>query len=201
MIKEKQYIYWGIFFILIQILAIIRNIYSGYFSFFWYCDFTPGIFALLFFLKNNQAIKGLLNIGLFAQLGYAFILIFHLITGGTLFGFVFDFSGSFYIGVTLLLHLSTLVVLFATYKTKPEKNSLLYSFIFLILIYATVLIFTSPSRAIAGNYDFIYYSKLLSPYLQYYTELWILLAFTIVVLPTYFFQQFLYRLYWKKHKK
>lgn len=197
MVRRDNYFYLGIFFMIIQILGIIRNLSTGYLSFFWYCDFTPGIFSILFFLKNDQAIKGLLNIGLFGQLAYAFILIYKLIFGVALFGFIFNFSGFFDIFATLILHFSTLFVLLATYKIRPKEISLRYSFVFLILIYAAVLLFTVSDTSISGNYNFIYYSKTVSPYLQYYTQLWVLLAFTIVVLPTYLFQILIYNLFRK----
>jgi len=193
-------IHWAVFFLCVQIIAIVRNLSSDYFSFFWYCDFTPGLFALLFFLKSDQGVKGLLNIGLFGQLGYSIIFTYYLITGKTLLGFVFTFEGIWIEVSTLLIHLSTLVVLVVQYKIKPNKKALWYSLIFLLLIYTAVLVFTNPDRSIAANYNFIYYSKYLSPYIPQYTALWIPIAFLFVVLPTYFFQKWLYKITQKPRK-
>lgn len=187
-----KYNYWGALFLCVQLIAIVRNLSSDYFSFFWYCDFSAGIFALLFFLRLDQGVKGLLNIGLFGQLGYTLIFAYHLITGNTLFGFVFGFESGWISAATLLIHLSTLLVFIAEYKIKPSKGALWYSLIFLILIYIVVLTFTSPDPSIAANYNFIYYSRLLSPYIPYYTVFWIPIAFILIVLPTYFFQKWVY---------
>jgi hypothetical protein len=190
--KEKKYIYLGIVFLLVQTLAIIRNITSDYFSFFWYCDFAPGVFAILFFLKKDQAIKGFLNIGLFLQTGYALALIYKLTFGTSPFGITIDILGPFQTITTLILHLSTITILLTTYKIKPKKTSLLYSLIFLILIYSIILIFTTPGITTPVNYNYVYYSKILTPHIPNYTKLWIPLAFLLIVLPTHFLQLLIY---------
>ncbi len=187
-ILNNKYLYLIISLLIIQILAFIRNRYIGFFFFFWYCDFSPGIFAILFIFKKYQAINGLLNIGFFAQLAYLLILLYKLFFGISLFGFVFNFYNNFDLCVTLRLHISTLVIFFATCKFRSKPSSLLYSLIFLVLIYCIVLFFTNPSYDISENYNYIYYSSIISPYTKYYTQLWVLLSFTIVVLPTYFFK-------------
>ena len=197
--KERKYFILGILFLCLQILVVVRNVLSGYLSFFWYCDFTPIIFSILFFARKDQMIKGLLNIGLFAQLGYAIILIYKMMTGVALLGFVFDFTGPFYMVSSLIIHLSTLVVFLTNYRVEPKKISLFYSLVFLSVIYFVVLMFTSPNNAISGDYNFIYYSGLLSPHIKYYTSMWILLGFTVVTLPTYFFQVLIYRIF-KRNK-
>jgi len=198
--KDNKYFYWGLFFLSIQILAIIRNLLSGYVTFFWYCDFSSGVFAILFFLRANQAIKGLLNIGLFGQIGYVFIFMFKLLFGITLLGFVFNFAGPFYIVVTLIIHLSSILALIAVYRVKPTKHSLLYSLLFLVIMYLAILTFTVPSTKIGYNFNYIYYSQTVSPHVLYYTQLWIPLAFVITVIPTYLFQILIYYLYKNKAK-
>ena len=190
--NANAYFYWGLLFLCIQLLVVIRNILSGYLTFFWYCDFTPGLFALFFFLKNEQAIKGILSIGLIGQLTYSALLLYKIIFGISLFGYIFDFQNNFELISTLILHFATLFVIIATYRVKVTYKSLIYSFTFLTILYLSVLLFTAPNYEINGNYNFIYYSDSLSPHLQYYTSLWIVLAFTLIVLPTYYLQMLLY---------
>ena len=43
---DKKYIYYGLFFIFVQIIAILRNLTDNYSYFFWFCDF------ILFSAKN-----------------------------------------------------------------------------------------------------------------------------------------------------
>ena len=200
-INRKRYISFGILFLGLQVLAIVRNLSSDYFSFFWYCDFTPVLFALFFFIRNNQAIKGLLNIGLLAQLGFVILFLIKLFFGVSLFGFDTDFPLNFYyITITIVLHLSTLFVFILTYKIKPEKTSLIYSFVFLSLIYLTVIVFTSPSYVSSTNYNYIYHADIF-PNVPHYTQLWTVLAFTLVVLPTYFFQIYVYEFHRKGRER
>jgi len=67
--KKVDFYFWGgVFFVLLQIVAIFRNLYFDYVYFFWFCDFVPFVLAIAFFLKKDEVIKGIINIGLFPQL-------------------------------------------------------------------------------------------------------------------------------------
>ncbi|MDZ4231460.1 MAG: hypothetical protein U1C52_01575, partial [Patescibacteria group bacterium] len=190
--EGKRHLYWGVFFLLLQILVIVRNLSTDYFSFFWYCDFAPALFALLFFWRNEQAVKGLISIGFFMQLAYTLIIIVKLIFDVTLFGFVINFPlEAVYVVPTLIIHSGTMLALVTTYKTKPTKESLAYSLGFLVFIYALVLLFTDPATTPAGNYNFIYFPQLFNDF-SLYTEIWVGIAFVLVAIPTYLFQLFVW---------
>lgn len=192
--EDKKYLYWGLVFASLQGLAITRNFVIHYQTFYWYCDFAPAVFATLFFLKNNQAIRGFLSIGLFAQALYAISFLSKLVFNVPLFGIPFDAYGPLNIFTTLVLHLSTSAAFLATYNVRPQKISLVYSLFFLVLIYTAVLLFTSPTLSFNADYNFIYYNQTISPYVKFYTALWVPLAFFAVVIPTYWFQLVIYKL-------
>jgi len=185
---RKTYLYWGFFFLLLQALVVIRNFSTDYFSFFWYCDFTPIIFAALFFWRNDQAIKGLISIGFFMQLAYVFIIVFRLIFNVTLFGFAINFPfTSIYVIPTLIIHLGTMFAFIAAYKVKPKAPSLMYSFVFLVMIYTLVIVSTNPTTSLGGNYNLIYYPELFSRF-SFYTEIWVGVAWVTMAVPTHLFQ-------------
>ena len=187
---NRKYIYWGIFFLIVQILAIMRNMQVGFLNFFWYCDFAPGVFSILFFLKTNQAIKGFLSIGLIPQLIYIFSMIYYAFSGTILFGFDLENLGALYFISTFIIHLSSILALIAVYRVKPKKIALLYSLIFLAIIQSIVITFIFANNTLSGNYNYIYSPGNLS--LPYYTQLWTLIAFVILAIPTYLIQKIIY---------
>lgn len=196
--QKTKYLLISLFFALVQIMVILRNYFLGYFVLYWYCDFAPTIFAILFFFKANQAVKGYLNIGLIPQLIFLFGFFYKLVFDISLLGDVTNSlsTGLFYTLSTTISHLSTLLALILVIKTKPSKKSLLYSFIFLMLIYAITILFTSPQEYI----NYVYSSgNLVSFRIPYLTLIWIPLAFVFLVIPTYFLQHLLYWL--AKNKK
>jgi len=198
--ENKRYLYWGFFFLLLQILVIVRNLSTDYFSFFWYCDFAPAIFSILFFWRNEQAIKGLINIGFFMQLAYTLIIVTKLIFGITLFGFIINFPlTSEYVIPTLIIHLGTIFAFVAVYRVKPRTTSLVYSFVFLVFIYALVIVFTNPTVVPGGNFNFIYFPQLFSDF-SFYTEVWVGVALIMIVVPTHLFQLLVWSIF-AHHKR
>jgi hypothetical protein len=148
-----------------------------------------------------QAVKGILNVGFFAQLGYSITIFTKVIFGITLFGFVFDFPFTLaYVVPTIIIHISTLLAFVAVYKEKPTKKALLYSLVLLSTMYVCIVGFVKSGNSIDTNYNFIFYSSRF-PLFPYYTELWVPLAFMCVVLPTQLFQYVVYRVYAKYKNK
>jgi len=201
--SARNLYYLGFLFLFIQGIAILRNYLSNYFSFFWYCDFVSIFFAIAFFIKQEHLAKGLINIGLFAQWIFLFDFFYKLFFGISPLNIttsLFNLS-IFFILSTLIVHLSTTIVLIFTYKSKPKKITLLYSLGFLILIYVITLIFTSS----VGEINYVYSSgNLLNAFkfhIPYYTELWLAIAFIVLVLPTQGLQYLLYKLSLKKKVK
>jgi hypothetical protein len=186
--------YWIIgFFILLQILVIVKNIDTHhYINFFWFCDFVLILFAIGFFLKNDQFIKGLINIGFIPQIISIVSLSAAIFFGLNFVGFadILNYS-KFYITISFLVHLlSVNVALILTYKIKPKKESLLYSLLFLAIIFVLGLIFTPVDQ----NINYIYNADFLKVTIPYYTYFCIVLSFIFVILPTYAIQYFLYKI-------
>lgn len=155
---------------------------------------------IAFLARNTQAIKGILNVGLFAQIGYVIVILSNLFFGKTPFGFVIDFPFTAeYVIPTLIIHLSALIAFLAVYKEKPKKEALYYSLALLVGIFALVVSFVQPDGTELHNYNFIFSSNLLAGF-PYYSYFWVPLVFIFVVLPTHLFQCLIYKLHLKRSK-
>jgi hypothetical protein len=193
---NRKYILVGILFLFIEFLAITRNLLESYIYFFWFCDFVPLLLAILFFFKKFQYIKAVINFGLIPQLIFLVNFLWIFLFGKDLFNLIPNFSelSFLYLAITFFLHLPTFIALLFTFKIKPEKNTLYYSGIFLAGIYLLTLIFTSPTGDINYVYSALDFIKFSIPY---YTFIWPVLAFLLLVLPTQGIQYVIYKL-WKR---
>jgi len=192
--NNKRYLILGFLFLFIQAVAILRNLFSSHYNFFWFCDFVSLPLALCFFFKKDNFIKSLINIGLVAQLIYVTGVIYFLFSGNSFLDTIPSDPNILYFVSSILIHLSTLIALIFTYKVKPTINILFYSLIFLFGMYTVALFFTTPTQEI----NYVLSSKTLIPFvIPHYTQLWVLLTFIIVVLPTQLIQYLIY----KKFKK
>lgn len=188
--RNKKYFILGILFIFIQIIAVVRNIASDYYNFFWFCDFVSLPLAIGFLLKKDNLIKSLINIGLAPQLIYIGAYIYQLFSGIPLLDTLPRSTDFFYATSSIFIHLSTIIALIFTYKVKPTINMLFSSLMFLFGMYIVALFFTTQEQGI----NYILSSRTLIPLvIPYYTELWALLAFLVVVLPTQFIQHLIYK--------
>jgi len=177
-------------FLFIQIVAIVRNIFSDYYNFFWFCDFASLPLAIGFFMKKDDFVKSIINIGLIAQLIYISFFIYKLISGTSALETIPTVTNVFYTSSSILIHLSTPLALLFTYKTKPRIKTLFLSLMFLFGMYVVALFFTTPDKGI----NYILSSRTLIPFVvPHYTELWVMLAFLIVVLPTQLIQYLIYK--------
>ena len=187
-------VFVGVFFVLLQIIVIIRNLYFDFVYFFWFCDFVPIILALAFFLKKYSIVKGAVNIGLFPQVIYIFGFVMKVFFGISFLGEVdvlLNYN-MFIIFSSVFVHLATVIAFGFTYKIKPTKETLAYSLLGLVLIYLVMVFFTSPADEI--NYVFSL-SNLLG--IEALSVIWIPVTFLFVVLPTHGFQYLIYRYFGK----
>lgn len=188
------------YFILVQALLIFRNVsIRDYSAFFWFCDFAPLFFAIAFYYKNDQLAKGIINVGLLAQIvsvaGFFIFIIFGTNIAGMATAFVHTLlQGSMF----LLLHLTVPIALFFQRKKEPTGKSLVYSLIILLLLFLISIIFTSP----LDNMNNIYSSTIIIGFTPpYYTPLWIFWTFIAVIVPTYYIQKAVYILTTHKSKR
>ena len=186
----KKHYYYASVFALIQLIAIVRNYTSDYFNFFWFCDFVPALFFLAFLAKDDEAVQGLVNIGLFPQIIYLVLLVYSAFAGLAPPGMSHQI-GPWYVASSLVIHLSTLLALFATRKIKPSRKTLIYSLGALCLIYIVTLLKTSPQDSV----NYVYQPGTLNlPFLiPDYTFFWIPIVFIICVLPTQLLQRLIYQ--------
>ena len=193
--RDRVYILLGVFFVFLQIVAIVRNLFLGFVYFFWFCDFIPIILAVSFFFKRDQIVKGIINIGLFPQLIYLFSFIVRLFFGSSFLDetdLLFSYN-AFIISSSIILHSASAIALGFVYKVKPRRNSLIYSFVGLVLIYFIIIVFTVSNDSI--NYVF-----LLSNFfdVRLFSVFWIPVTFLGVVLPTYGFQYLVYQYFGRR---
>jgi len=89
---------------------------------------------------------------------------------------------------TVLLHSASVVSLGFVYRVRPKRESLIFSFVGLVLIYFVVAVFTMPMDSV--NYVF-----LLSNFfgIDALSIFWVPLTFLVVVVPTYWFQVLVWR--------
>ena len=113
---NNKYRIIGVFFLLIQAVAIMRNIMSDYYNFFWFCDFVSLPLAIGFFFRKDDFIKAIINIGLLAQIIYLLFYIYKLFSGVSLLETIPDTITWFYTISSIFIHLSTIFALIFTYK-------------------------------------------------------------------------------------
>lgn len=192
---DSQLIAIWAFFIL-TILVLIKNIHvKRYYKFLWYCDFTPLLFLIGFMTESDQFIKGLIHIGLIPQFVTALILIYGFVFRKDVIG-VNEYikSGKFHVVVELLTHIVPVnLALLLTYNIMPEKESLIYSLIILIIMFVlTILI--APKK---DNINLIYNTDLsdnnskLRIRLPAHTVLWIVYSFILAAL-TFLIELYIY---------
>ncbi len=185
-LKNKYHVA-SIFFLLLGIIAVMKNIMIGdYQGFFWFCDFVPFLFAAGFLMEDKHYVKGLVNIGLVAQFIFIACLILNFLGVR-----IIEFSGwsPIEIAVSVLLHVcSANIALLLTYKIKPTKKTLAYSAALMLLMFALTLMFTSPEK----NINYTNNTGFLKLSIPCYTYLWPVLFFGLIILPTQYLQNFLY---------
>lgn len=131
----------------------------------------------------------MINIGLIAQWVYIIGYVYKLVVGASFLATIPDAPTIFYTSSSIFIHLSTTFALIFTYNFKPTIKTLFLSVMFLFGMYAVALFFTTPDQGI----NFVLSYKTLIPLaIPHYTELWVLLTFLVVVLPTQLLQYLIY---------
>lgn len=187
--SNNFYIIGGIFFLLTQLFIIIVNINAQDYSFYyWFCNHTPLLLSIAFFTKKIQVIKGIVSVGLFPQMLWILDLIFNVFNV-TLFGFTsyfFELESTLTIFSILLIHIfTTTIALLLVFLQDTKRSSLLYSFIYLVLLLIITFLFTNP----ANNTNCIYEICGLEQFqIPLYTLFWPFLTFIVFILPSYILQ-------------
>lgn len=193
-LSRDTYFWTGVFFtVLGSIVAVNNFLYYEIYDFIWYCDIVLVFFAAGFFTKNDGLIKGLLNIGFLTQ--FIFIIEFLI---ELFFGISLSETISLIltqnipsISISLATHLfSTNLALLITYKCKSDRSPLIYSVAAILILYFLTLFFTPPER----NINYVFSSEFFfGVKIPFYAYLWPILVFVLVVVPTNWLQEFLYK--------
>ncbi|MFP4403690.1 MAG: hypothetical protein ACLFPJ_05035 [Candidatus Woesearchaeota archaeon] len=171
---------------------------SNPYNIFWFCGHVSFLFAIGFYIKNINFIKTLISIGFIFQIIWIFDFLSKLLFGS----FIIGVTDYMFTDLALLAYLtsllghffSTVLALILTYKYKPKKNILIYSFIYLIIILILTISFTSKS----DNYNLTSHMVIFGEFtFPGYSFIWPILGMLFIVIPTYYFQIFLYK-YFKK---
>ncbi len=191
--SRRRYLYAALFFLLMALIIVVRDLvfYDAY-NIIWFCDLVLFLFAVAFFMRNIQMVKGLINIGLIAQFIFISEIVMYVFFGVSLSSMPSTLlrTNPINIVLSIMIHLSsTNLALLLTYQRKTRRVSLLYSFLALLLLFVLSLAFTPAT----DNINYVFSSAFLFGLaIPFYTILWPLLAFAIVVMPTYWFQKKLY---------
>jgi len=190
--KLNDYYFMAGTFLFIQVVILIRDYMVGnlHHQIFWFCNFAPMLLAIGFFYKKKDFIKAVINVGLIGQI-VALILFSYMVSKGVfaLSDIPSKFVKFIYIATTIMVHLVVLWALIASYKIKPTRKALHYSFIIIIFMFVTAILFTSPYWQV----NLVYPSgKFFSLHIPFYMVLWPILVFVLLVLPSHWIQKKLY---------
>ncbi len=187
-------VYISIFFVIIEILIVIRNLsLKRYSDFVWFCDFAPLLIAIGFFIDNTQFVKALINVGFLSQIVALGTIVPARVSKwrrkNTL-------KNNFYIFTDIIMHVTIIIAIILTIKSPPQRESLKYAFWVLI----PVFIFSYLISTKKENINVIYSVNIIKNKgkegkikLPYQTALWIVYAF-IIALITYYAQYLLYNI-------
>lgn len=195
-LKKYNYIIIGLFFLTLQLLVILGSYDAKrYDTFFWFCNNALFFFALGFFTKNYSLIKGLINVGFLGQLVWTIDFLGKIIFDVFIFNvtnYIFNSPSNVWTLLTITIHMfATSLALYVTRNIKPTSKTLIYSVAYMMILYIGVIIYTLPSNNVNWVFKIggeIAYSS------SMYTLFWPVIVFLIVILPTQFIQNLVYKM-------
>lgn len=184
----------GFFFLILQAIIIFAIKDLDYSTLFWFCNHAPLFFSIGFFLKKYQLIKGIITVGILAQIIWIIDLLYYITTSNFLFNvtnYVADLQG-FSLIITIMVHVfSTLLALIFTFEEKIKKQSLTYTSVYGVLLYFSTLMFSSPEDNINCVFELCSFQSL---ELTHYTFIFPILAILVLIIPGYLIQKYLFKL-------
>lgn len=197
--SKKWYLFCGLFFLCLGIFILWRNTYYSIsdYSIFWFSNLAPFILALGFLMRSDNMVKGVLNITFFLHILFLYGALMMFFFSIDVFGVGLSLAhlNIWIIVSSVFSHVSLIGAYFLNNKAKPTYKSLIYSFVFLVIMYFIAISQTPIEENV--NYVFVF------DYMGFvgFTYMYIPLAFFIVVLPTYFFQVFMWKLWIHNNRK
>lgn len=209
--KESHFLV--IFYLVIFLMVTVRNVYFQRIDyFFWLCDILPVFLAIAVLIKNTQLTKSIINISLIPHFIFTSDIFFYVLNksiitlpGGLILGNIgkdlLTLSG-FEIFVGIYLHIVPLIVaIWLTYDKRIEFKALIYSILLVMILFFSTITFTNSEI----NVNFINAPSGAAPpvaqtSIPYYGLIWFLGYFTLIILPTYYLQKYVYGISQRKSK-
>lgn len=182
--KKKTFILSYFFFLQIFIFFWITGIEEDLNLFLYFCYHAPLLIVLLLLFDREDLIPSLIIFSLLAQLLYIFDFIISHSIGTSFLGY-YDYNLNSHIliqTITLLAHLTSIILLYFYSHIEPKKQHLFITFIYTLSIYIIVTLFISPQYNING----ITTTYTILDYLPYYSILYSIYHLIIIAIPTYY---------------
>jgi hypothetical protein len=193
--QKRAYLIFGLIFLIIEFMVILRNVLIGYNFYLWFCDFAPFLIAIGFFLKKDEIIKAVINFGLITQ---TLFLLWYFINFSENIKANNPGLGVLILILTIIIHFSSVLALVFTRKTQPKIKTIYWTIGIILGVWLVTSIFTNP----IDNINFLYeIPKEIYFYLPLQNILWPILVFLIFALPSHYIQILVYRLSKKKANK
>lgn len=199
----NKFLVVGVFFILLQLSLFFKYLFlSRPENLVWFCSHSSLLFGFAFLYRKIHVIKALISVGLVIQLLWVVDYLGKLFFGVFVFGasdYMFMDIPRFSYVVSAVEHFFTgTLALGLTFKFKTERKVLYWAFGYLLLLLVVSVVVNTGQDNFNLTEHMIIFGEFTFP--GYYFA-WPFLAMLVIVLPTYYFQGFLYYLYKKYSRK
>jgi len=185
----------ALFYMCLQLLLILKFYILGNFKLaYYFCYHAPLLFSIAFFKKDITLIQALIIAGFVGQIIWIIDYSSYLTTGSFILGnskFVLRYEGIPYVATIASHFLSTLLALFLTRKSPISRKTHVYAFIYFFVIYALNIIHIIPE---SYNVNFVWHLEGFDV-LPFHTKLYLLYIIPIVMLPGYYVQILVKKIY------
>ncbi len=201
MLVKYKYEILGGFYLVLQFLILYFNRGLPEIDIFiWFCNHSAIFFAIGFFFRKFDLIKGLISVGFVSQLAWFLDLIFRLLFGFYVLGitdYVFEMGFNWWVFYPISIHVfSTFIAFIHTFRVETKKESIYYAGGYLFFLYFLTILLTNPANDINCVYGACGLFGLDS--FSWWENVWVFVVFGIIVLPVHYLQVWLY-IIWKKY--
>ena len=193
--KTDKFQYAAIFYVILQCALLLKFYILGNFKLaYYFCYHAPILFAFAFYKRNITLIRALIIIGFVGQVIWLMDYFSYISFGSFILGnskFILRYHGIAYVA-TLLSHLmSSLLALALVYKSEIPKKSLYYAFCYFVIFYILNIIHVIPK---SYNVNFVWEFEGFDVF-PLYTELYLFYVIPFAILPGYYVQVFVKRIF------
>jgi hypothetical protein len=201
-VAKRWYVIAALYFFLLQAAYVFTTTLTtppDLPSLFSYCNHAALLLALAFLFGRTQIVKAVVNIGLLIQGVWLIDFLGHLVFGLYIFGvtkYIFAVPLSPASIISIVEHsLTMLIAIAVTYKIRPRAISLIYSFLYILLLYIITLLFTPPVANVNCVFQACVFKTALA--LPQFTALWPVFVMILAIVG-YLIQMWLYRCFFAR---